>query len=199
MRVEPPAGMPGWRRSPCLGCGQPVVANRDAYVLITGTRDGSMLVVGGGEPQRIFVTADLQAAEQPMFALGVAHRDCTQWARARLEAGTVELLDQLPVALLEPCDEALTRLDVPPAGGSCPFCESTDIMTDEDIWARWISKLIRGRYGSFRISTATGYRTRQRIPYVAPVCATCNNRWLSVLEKDVQPTLSPMILGPRPG
>jgi hypothetical protein len=29
----------------------------------------------------------------------------------------------------------------------------------------------------------------------APVCVTCNNRWLSVLEHDVQPVLRPLILG----
>lgn len=175
-----------------------MVANRDANVIISGTRDGSVVIVGDGEPQRMFVTADPLTVDQPMFILGAAHRDCAQRARARLEAGTVELPEQLPSALVEPYDGEVVRLDLPSVVGSCPFCESTEDITDEDIWGRWISKLMRERFGNFRISTPTGYKARQRVPYVAPICGLCNNRWLSVLEKDVQPTLSPMILGPQP-
>jgi len=175
------------------------VANRDAHVIISGTRDGSALIAGNGEPQRMFVIADPLMVKQPMLMLGAAHRSCIPQARARLEAGTIKLPEQLPLMLVEPHDGELTRLDVPPVVGSCPFCESTEDITDEDIWARWISKLMRERFGNFRISTANGYKAHQRIPYIAPVCGTCNNRWLSVLEKDVQPTLSSMILGPQPG
>lgn len=38
----------------------------------------------------------------------------------------------------------------------------------------------------------------RRLPSLAittPICETCNNRWLSVLENDVQPVLRPMIRG----
>src|SRR5260221_10354996 len=176
MTAELPAGIPGWRQSPCLGCDQRVVANRDAHVIISGTRNGSVLLLTDGEPQRMFVTSAPLTVKEPLYVLGAAHRRCNQQARARLEAGTVELPEQLPLAQVEQFDEELEQLDVPPAGGRCPFCGATENITEEDIWARWISKLMRERFGNFRIHTATGYRAHQRVPYVPPIWGTCNNR-----------------------
>ena len=196
--VELPAGLPGWRRTACLGCDERVVANRDPHVVFVGTRDGSVLIVIEGEPQRLFVTSDQVPEAIPLFVLGAAHRDCAQRARRRLETPTVSLPEQLPLAYVEPHDGELERLHIPPVAGRCPFCGAVKEITDEDVWPRWISKLLRERFGSFRVSAPSGYRQLQRINYVAPICSICNNRWMSVQEKDVKPTLSRMILGPQP-
>lgn len=42
--------LPGSRRSPCLGCGEPVVTARHAYIQIGGRRDGSLLIEMDVEP-----------------------------------------------------------------------------------------------------------------------------------------------------
>jgi hypothetical protein len=46
----------------------------------------------------------------------------------------VELPEVLPLAQVEQHDQDLVRLGLPPAGGSCPFCEATENITEEDIW-----------------------------------------------------------------
>jgi hypothetical protein len=199
MKSEPPAGIPGWRQSPCLGCDEQIAANRDAHVVVIGKRDGSVLLIADGEPQRLFVAAGQPAINMQLDVLGAAHRDCSQMASWRLQTRTVRLPERLPAGIMEPEDMELEQLGLPPRSGHCPFCATTEDMTDEDIWGRWISKHLRKRFGSFRFHTPEGYREYQRVPWVAPVCRTCNNRWMSVLEKDVQPTLLPMILGPQPG
>jgi hypothetical protein len=199
MIVGLPPGAPGWRRTWCLGCERQLVAHRDPHVIFIGTRDGSALFIIEAEPQRIFTTSEQLPIGAPLYVLGAAHRDCSQRARWRLETGAVRLPDQLPLAVLESHDGELARLDLPPAVGRCPFCEATEDLTEEDVWARWISKLLRKHLGNFRLRTESGHRGYQRVPWVAPICGSCNNRWLSVLEKDVQRILSPMILGPQPG
>jgi hypothetical protein len=40
-----------------------------------------------------------------------------------------------------------------------------------------------------------GPRRIARLELTAPVCRTCNNRWLSVLENDSKPILAPMVQG----
>src|SRR5579859_4844087 len=168
MKPEPPAGIPGWRRSPCLGCSRQVVANRDAHVIFIGRRDGSVLLILEGEPQQFFVVAGSPTDRMRLHLLGAAHRDCAQVACERLRAGIVRLPEQLPEGLIEPEDGELEQLGLPPRSGRCPFCAGTEEMTDEDIWARWISKELRKRFGDFRLRTVAGYRKYQRIPWVAP-------------------------------
>ncbi|HEX7063056.1 MAG TPA: hypothetical protein VF200_13875, partial [Woeseiaceae bacterium] len=59
-------GLPGSRRSPCLGCGRVVVTARDAHVTFGGKRDGSMLVVFGHDPQVSWANTDIDE----VFAAG---------------------------------------------------------------------------------------------------------------------------------
>ena len=40
-----------------------------------------------------------------------------------------------------------------------------------------------------------GPRRIRSLDLTAPICVTCNNRWLAVLENDVQPVLAPLIRG----
>jgi hypothetical protein len=43
--------------------------------------------------------------------------------------------------------------------------------------------------------TTYGTRRFYSLEITVPVCTECNNRWLSVLERDVQPVLTPLIHG----
>src|SRR5689334_7077965 len=104
-----PAGLPGWRRAACLGCGGSVVQARDSWVTIGGTRSGSYLVCWGADPLRAFLADSERAPSEQLFVLGVAHTRCTDAARFRLESSTVELPSELPVMEVE-IGEHLPRL-----------------------------------------------------------------------------------------
>jgi hypothetical protein len=89
----------------------------------------------------------------------------------------------------------LPRLHLPPAANACAFCGSPPT-TDEHVWAKWISEELRGR-GSFVTQSEHGPRRQNSINITVPVCSTCNNRWLSVLENDVRPVLAPLVRGEK--
>ena len=68
-----PAGIPGWRKAPCLGCGRKVVQSCDGWVTIGGTRSGSYLLLWGAMPRLLHVTDPLRVPDEKLFMLGVAH------------------------------------------------------------------------------------------------------------------------------
>src|SRR6266498_85751 len=188
-------GLPGSRRSPCLGCDGRVVPARDPHVLIGGKRDGSVLAVFDAAPQRCWVTDPDRLLEPGLELLGMAHRVCIDSARRRLEAQEVELPDELPQLLSDegPGLPPLPALHLPPPPDLCAFCGAVGT-TDEHVWPRWISREF-SRDGGFTMSSVHGSRSTRSIEIKGPVCGLCNNRWLSVLEKDVQPLLAPMLHG----
>jgi len=91
-----PAGIPGWRRAPCLGCGGTVKENRPPWVALAGTRDGTFLMAYPLGPERAEATNDPLSAPGPLFLLGVVHRACRELARSRLIRGEVDLAELLP-------------------------------------------------------------------------------------------------------
>ncbi|HZD69827.1 MAG TPA: hypothetical protein VFA45_13250 [Actinomycetes bacterium] len=187
--------LPGSSKAPCLGCGRSVVTARDAHVEIVGKRDGSVLMMYEAEPllamatnsERVFETSGLEL-------LGVAHRACVQLARQRLEAQQVELPDDLPRIIVDQKVKELPALDLPPASDHCAFCHSPEV-TDEHVWPKWISRMFRDQGSGLFMPSPYGRRRLRSIDITAPVCKTCNHRWLSVLENDVQPVLSRLIRG----
>ncbi len=186
--------LPGSRRAPCLGCGRRVVAARDAHCLIGGKRDGSLLVVMDAEPQLAYATdVDSMYEEPDLYLLGVAHRDCVPVARERLEAGEVELPDDLPQLLVDEETGPLPELHRPPAPDVCAFCGAADA-TDEHVFPKWVSRALT-KLAPLQMKTEFGPRALTQIEVTAPVCEKCNTRWLSVLEKDAQPILAPLIRG----
>jgi hypothetical protein len=186
--------LPGSRRSPCLGCGGRVVTARASHCLIGGKRDGSLLVVMDVEPQRSWATdVDRLYTERDLYLLGVAHRDCVDAARRRLEAQEVELPADLPQLLVDEEIGDLPQLHLPPTSGVCPFCGAADA-TDEHVFPRWVSRMLT-ELAPLQMNTQYGPRRLSTIDITAPVCGKCNTRWLSVLENDVQPTLAPLIRG----
>jgi hypothetical protein len=185
--------LPGSRQAPCLGCGRRVVTARDPHVEIGGKRDGSVLVMYEAKPLLAFATNPDQVFEPGLELLGVAHRACMQLARKRLEARQVDLPDDLPRLIVDQGVQELPALHLPPPAGRCAFCRATEV-TDEHVWPKWISGQLRGHRG-FTMATPHGPRKMRSLDITAPVCVTCNNRWLSVLEKDVQPVLGPLIYG----
>jgi hypothetical protein len=186
--------LPGSRRAPCLGCGRPVVTARDPHCLIGGKRDGSVLIAVDTEPQRSFATdVDLIYTERDIFLLGVAHRDCVPLARKRLEAQDVELPKELPALLVDEEVGDLPEMHVVPAPGQCAFCGAIDV-TEEHVFPKWISREL-SKLAPLQVTTEYGPRRLPQLEMTAPVCEKCNNRWLSVLEGDVQPVLAPLIRG----
>jgi len=186
--------LPGSRRAPCLGCGRRVVTARDPHCLIGGKRDGSLLVVMDAEPQLSYATdVDRLYGEPDVYLLGVAHRDCVPLARRRLEAQEVELPDGLPELLVDEDTGELPELHLPPGASVCPFCGAADA-TDEHVVPKWVSRELT-KLAPLQMNTDFGPRRINRLEMTAPVCEKCNTRWLSVLEKDVQPVLAPLIRG----
>jgi hypothetical protein len=184
---------PGSRQAPCLGCGRRVVTARDPHVEIGGKRDGSVLMMYEAEPLRALATNPEQVFQPGLELLGVAHRACLQLARQRLEAQQVDLPDELPRLIVDREVGELPALHLPPPPGRCGFCRATDV-TDEHVWPRWISRQLGGHDG-FTMPSPHGPRRTRSLDITASVCVTCNNRWLSVLERDIQPILGPLIDG----
>jgi hypothetical protein len=185
--------VPGSRQAPCLGCGRRVVTARDPHVEIGGKRDGSVLMMYEAEPLRALATNPEQVFRPDLELLGVAHRACLQLARQRLEAQQVDLPDVLPRLIVDREVGELPALHLPPPPGRCGFCRATYV-TDEHVWPRWISRQLGGHDG-FTMSSPHGPRRTRSLDITASVCVTCNNRWLSVLERDIQPILGPLIDG----
>ena len=86
----------------------------------------------------------------------------------------------------------------------CFFCGSTENpLTDEHVWPKWVSKLLKGQYGSDHFvhvrsasdSTTGLWKSPDLKVTTDQICIRCNNEWLSVLENDhVKPIATPLIL-----
>lgn len=192
--------LPGSKRSPCLGCDTPVIASRHAHVSFGGTRDGTALIVFEVFPQLSLTTEDERLLRaRTLYLLGLAHRECAGLARERLQREEVNLPDELPLLKIEEIDnpdEMPPPLHEPPTGERCPFCGSSDRVTEEHVWPKWVSRALRQvSEEPFRITAGGRARSAQVFNITAPVCHECNTRWLSTLENDVRPILAPMIVG----
>lgn len=84
---------------------------------------------------------------------------------------------------------------------TCIFC-ARRANTDEDVIPRWIPRLLQKHEGELvRMRTSRFGREPQEqlvgesIQKVKSVCSHCNNGWMSRLEDEVKPILTPMILG----
>jgi len=187
-----PGGMPGWKRAACLGCGRRIVQARHGWVGIGGTRTGSYVLTWGAEPLLARATDPDRVPDEPLYLLGVAHHGCVERARARLETGTAVLAEGLPILDVEQgahLPEVGYRLHLPLRSNACPFCDSSTDLTDEHVWPRWYSKELQERG-----ATPAGDNVRRgRIDLTVPVCGTCNNTWMSVLETDTSPLLTDMM------
>lgn len=190
-RAVLPVGVPGWRRAACLGCDKTVVAARDDYVLVGGTPDGRFLILLGAELQRILTTAGAVPPDEPMFVLGAAHRLCSARARTRIEDGPVVSTEGLPVLTAEFGDRLpllAYTLHQPVQADMCPFCDETEDLTDEHVWPDWFSRLLVAR-GAVLSGPDVG---NGKINITVPVCRSCNNTWMSVIEKDTRDLLIKM-------
>lgn len=184
-----PAGLPGFRRASCLGCGQRVTANREGHVALGGVRDGSWLLLLDAEPDRVLAT-DPERFPDVSELLGVAHRGCVDLARGRLARGEIEFPKDLPTLVADEPDEPAEPLHRPPEPGSCPFCGGLSL-TEEDVFPRWFGRLFPG----YSFIDKNSSKPRSQAGITVPVCGGCNNTWLSVLENDTKPVLSPLIRG----
>ena len=77
----------------------------------------------------------------------------------------------------------------------CLFCTSTETLTREDLWPKWVKKSVVGdgpstfekTIGS-DAPTVHGGNLKARC-----VCEPCNGGWMSLLETHSKPVLEPMI------
>jgi hypothetical protein len=131
-----------------------------------------------------------------IFMLGVAHHRCVDAAFCRIMAG--ELAFAYPLAEVVADDPGeLPPLHLPSGPEDCLFCDRPDRarLTDEHVWSEWFQKELIALMGRFP-SYGPGRETSPLGPTV-PVCGTCNNRWMSVLENDAKPLIVDMWRHPR--
>ncbi|RAM37730.1 hypothetical protein DBZ45_09015 [Arthrobacter globiformis] len=87
---------------------------------------------------------------------------------------------------------------------SCAFCGSTQPLTREHLFGKWVSKIGLDLSPASHHSSALNGLPRDlgvQPPYrlqVKNFCAACNNGWMSKMEKAAQRVLTPLILG-NPG
>jgi hypothetical protein len=83
---------------------------------------------------------------------------------------------------------------------SCVFCGSLGV-TAEHVWPRWVADVLPGNgpLAFSRKSLLEPDPKRWKAPSlnvtIKQVCASCNNGWMSTLETEAKPLLSPMIEG----
>jgi len=186
-----PAGLPGWKRADCLGCGERVTAARDAHVTIVGTRTATWLAMFPSDPLLIATTGEVPASEE-LVLLGVAHRECADLARSGLESHVARLPKELPSVSIDEPPPFEYMLHRPSEASECPFCGNEDDLTDEHVWPKWFSRELRSMGATFPSSK----REHKVAPYVdvtVPVCGKCNHVWMSVLENDAARVMSPML------
>src|SRR5437773_2520690 len=85
----------------------------------------------------------------------------------------------------------------------CFFCGPTgNPLTEEHVWPQWVSRLLKGRYGSdhFVHIRSTGddttglWKNANLDVTTETVCDKCNNVWLSDFENlEVKPIAEPLI------
>jgi hypothetical protein len=188
-----PVGDAAWKGAPCLGCDGKVSVRRDPYVIFNGPQDGSLLIVTHAEPDQHFATRPSVPADLTFYQLGIAHRDCSDRARQRLETGRAPLPDVLPIVNLEALREGL---DLPPTDDCCPFCGDCQELSSEDVYPLWVTRRLVRRYGKLKLPTPYGPRDITSVNIKVPIGRVCNNEWLSVLENDTRAVMEPMIFGP---
>src|SRR5437764_13245065 len=82
----------------------------------------------------------------------------------------------------------------------CVFCGSTEKLTGEHVWPKWIRKQFPPAPSDVRhaIRTDEGVKEWGGPPFtqtVRDVCEPCNTGWMNDLEVAVQPSLKPLFAG----
>lgn len=102
--------------------------------------------------------------------------------------------------------EAVSRSGLGRGNSGCIWCGEVGSTTEEDVIARWIARLFIERFWplspNFAIERLDGRwydadeatpQPAKRVGILLPVCASCNNGWMSRLEEAARPTLSRLI------
>jgi hypothetical protein len=92
--------------------------------------------------------------------------------------------------------------------GKCIYCERHGEMTREEIVAAWVRKYLTDTGERATTQSIVLMDQGQRFArkyvrgkgprytgYIRAVCDKCNNRWMSQLQKNIKPTLLPLIQG----
>jgi hypothetical protein len=180
-----------WRKASCLGCNRRVVRVRDGWVEIGGTRNGSYLIMWRAMPLLAHLTDPENIPDEPLYLLGVAHQRCVTLARARIEDGSAALPDDLPLLTVE-LGSSVPRisytLDKPAETSACPFSDTQKDLTREHVWPGWYSRDLQQRGATLSGDIVS----HNSVELTVPVCGSCNNTWMSVLENDTRPLLIAM-------
>ncbi len=83
----------------------------------------------------------------------------------------------------------------------CVFCGGGPVSV-EDVWPKWIKRLLKDRLTDTSFVVEQGDGKKRETPEldatVKRVCERCNNEWMSLLEEQAKPILTPMIMGEIP-
>jgi uncharacterized protein YndB with AHSA1/START domain len=93
--------------------------------------------------------------------------------------------------------------------GTCVFCGTFGLLTKEDFTPRWLGRLFDSQFrtgNNWELDSISfggdrdyhsGTRQVRSASAIKPivVCASCNNGWMSVLEKSASRLITPMIFG----
>jgi hypothetical protein len=140
----------------------------------------------GTEVDRCRMTKPSQPpAGTNLWLLGVTHDACIPRALTRLERAEVALPEVLPALSVDEAGEYIYEHHLPPDSRRCQFCSSPDDLTEEHIWPRWFSRALIARGASFTTTRNGCLHQPRLIDFTIPICKSCNNTWLSVLENDV--------------
>jgi hypothetical protein len=79
----------------------------------------------------------------------------------------------------------------------CIFCGGSGPFHKEDVLPKWISKTFPKSWVTITdIRSGRRFRAHGHLGIVSrAVCSGCNNGWMSILENDAKPIITPMILG----
>src|SRR3954454_12205133 len=92
------------------------------------------------------------------------------------------------------------------AKNRCVFCGAAEV-TDEHVWPDWISRTLLPELKLRKVRTRTDPASKQTEEVgrswggpgldikVKRVCGACNSGWMSELENEAKPYLTPLILG----
>jgi hypothetical protein len=82
---------------------------------------------------------------------------------------------------------------------SCVFCHGAPV-TNEHVWPEWVGKAFKKGFtvSRFRFATTGGKERRMQALAIKAevVCGSCNNGWMSALERKASPILKRMMFTP---
>ncbi len=106
MTIDPPAGIPGFHKAPCLGCGTDVLEVARHFT-VAATGDGAWFIVTPSMPGGIARASDPNGPPvgSPVYVVGVAHEACDRAAVEAIHRPGFVIGTDLPAATINYPDQ----------------------------------------------------------------------------------------------